>query len=279
MTNVKNVIDINDIIFSNKNQQYGAYTLRKKYPKYAKIACFLGFLLYFIGSATPLAMERYKEWKEKNKPKVHKMKVNTADLIEAKNLPDKKEEQKIEQPMEEKPAVSTVQFLPPVVKPDALVAEEFIPTQEEMKLKDPGKMTQEGSGYGTSADLGLLEVEKPKADIVENTTTEKEQVFDYVEEMPTFPGGDEELYAFIGQNIVYPEIAKKAGTEGRVTVRFTVGKDGRVSNPEILKGIGAGCDEEALRVVKSLPRFTPGKQNGVAVPVKYIVPIVFKLTN
>jgi len=281
MTNM-NIIDLNDIIFHGKNKDYGAYQLRKKYPKIAKISIILGIIVFSAGTVGPFAYDRYVEWRDAHKPKAPARKVvKSVELIEADNLKDKnKQEEKQVAPVEEnKPAVSTVQFLPPVVKPDALVTEEFIPTQEEMQFKDPGKVTQEGTGV-YSLDVGdMLSVEQSNVVGTEDKTQEKEEVFTFAEEMPSFPGGDEELYAYIGQNIQYPEIAKKAGTEGKVIVEFTVGKDGRVSNVRVLKGIGAGCDEEAVRVIRSMPKWNPGKQNGVPVPVRITVPIQFKLTN
>lgn len=281
MTNL-NIIDLNDILFRNKNKDYGAFELRKKYPKIARIAMILGIIVFSFGTVGPFAYDRYVEWRDANKPKAPARKVvKSVELIEADNLKDKnKQEEKQVAPVEEaKPAVSTVQFLPPVVKPDALVTEEFIPTQEEMQFKDPGKITQEGTGQYT-LDVGdMLSVEQSNVVGANEDKTEKEEVFTFAEEMPSFPGGDEELYAYIAQNIQYPEIAKKAGTEGKVIVEFTVGKDGRVSNVKVIKGIGAGCDEEAVRVIRSMPKWNPGKQNGVAVPVRITVPIQFKLTN
>ncbi len=106
---------------------------------------------------------------------------------------------------------------------------------------------------------------------------EKQEIVRYVEEMPSFPNGQDELMKFFAQNVKYPEVARRAGVEGKVFVQFVVGKDGRVGQVSIAKGIGAGCDEEAIRVVKMMPKWTPGKQNGRTVLVQVIVPIIFKL--
>jgi protein TonB len=95
--------------------------------------------------------------------------------------------------------------------------------------------------------------------------------------MPTFPGGDEALYSFVGKQIVYPEIAKRAGVEGKLYIQFVVRTDGKVSDVTVQKGIGAGCDEEAVRVVRSMPNWKPGRQNGHPVNVRISIPIVFKL--
>ena len=105
----------------------------------------------------------------------------------------------------------------------------------------------------------------------------KQRVFDIVEEMPSFPDGESELLEYIAKNIKYPQMARESGIQGRVFVNFIVEPDGSVSNVKIIRGIGSGCDEEALRVVKSLPKFNPGKQRGKAVRVSYTIPINFKL--
>ncbi len=102
-------------------------------------------------------------------------------------------------------------------------------------------------------------------------------VFVVVEKSPEFPGGDDSLYAFIGRNIKYPEAAKKNKIEGRVFVTFVIEKDGQVSNAKLLRDIGGGCGEEALRVVNSMPKWKPGTQRGNPVRVQFNLPIMFQL--
>jgi protein TonB len=95
--------------------------------------------------------------------------------------------------------------------------------------------------------------------------------------MPQFPGGQDEMYRFIGNNLKYPAIDQEMGTQGRVTVRFVVSKTGEITNIELLKGISPTCDKEAIRVIKSMPKWIPGKQSGNPVQVYFTMPIVFKL--
>ena len=119
---------------------------------------------------------------------------------------------------------------------------------------------------------------KDIADIKENVTQEvEEKVYDVVEQMPQFPGGETALLANIGQNLKYPTIAQENGIQGRVIVRFLVGTDGSISNVQILRSLDPACDKEAIRLIKSLPKFIPAKQNGVNVAVWYTLPITFKL--
>ncbi|HEY5470648.1 MAG TPA: M56 family metallopeptidase [Bacteroidales bacterium] len=114
--------------------------------------------------------------------------------------------------------------------------------------------------------------------VVEDTSAEFEEApFVVVEEMPMFPGGDVELLKFIAANTVYPEVAKEKNIQGRVIVRFSVTSKGSVNKISILKGVSPLLDTEAIRVVKTLPDFKPGKQGGKAVPVWYMVPITFTL--
>ena len=130
---------------------------------------------------------------------------------------------------------------------------------------------------------------------IEATVDQKEAIPDYVpidiedeviveatpirvaEVMPQFPGGDLKLLEFISKNIKYPQLARETGTQGRVYISFVVEPDGSISNVELLRGIGAGCDEEAMRVVKAMPKWLPGRQCGKAVRVMYNLPVNFKL--
>jgi protein TonB len=103
------------------------------------------------------------------------------------------------------------------------------------------------------------------------------EIFTVVESMPEFPGGTGELYKYLGNSIKYPPLAKESGIQGRVFVNFVVEPNGSISNVKVLRGIGGGCDEEAIRVVKAMPTWKPGKQRGKAVRVSYNLPIKFTL--
>ena len=106
---------------------------------------------------------------------------------------------------------------------------------------------------------------------------EVDEVFSVVEEMPVFPGGNNEFYEYVAKNLKYPRKALKAQVEGKVIVRFVVAEDGDVSDIEILKGIGYDCDEEAIRVLESSPKWIPGKQQGKNVKVRVMVPLTFSI--
>ena len=113
----------------------------------------------------------------------------------------------------------------------------------------------------------------------EKATTNTEQIFMVVEKMPEFVGGEQAMYKYIAGNIQYPDQAKKDGIEGRVYISFIVEKDGRISNVETMRGIGGGCDKEALRVIRNMPNWIPGEQRGEKVRVQYRMPIKFTLSG
>jgi periplasmic protein TonB len=98
-----------------------------------------------------------------------------------------------------------------------------------------------------------------------------------VEQKPEFEGGEAQLMKYLAEHIKYPAMAREAGTEGKVYLSFVVGKDGRITDVKVLRGIGYGCDDEAKSVVAAMPAWKPGKQNGQAVKVQYTLPVVFKL--
>ena len=119
--------------------------------------------------------------------------------------------------------------------------------------------------------------------VVRDTLQEKEESPDeiliFVEAPPQFPGGDDAMLKFIQQNLKYPPRARRMGIEGRVFIKAVIEKDGAISNAAVMKGIGAGCDEEALQIIRSFPRWIPGKQRGKPVRVRMTFPIKFRLDN
>ncbi|MCW5900149.1 MAG: energy transducer TonB [Flavobacteriales bacterium] len=120
--------------------------------------------------------------------------------------------------------------------------------------------------------------EDTKVEIIQRAEeVEEEQIFTIVEEMPSFPGGEAELFKYLGKNIKYPQMATDAGISGVVYVTFVVDRDGKIRDVKVLRGIGGGCDEEAVRVVKAMPPWKPGKQRGKPVTVQYNLPIRFTL--
>ncbi|MFH6984530.1 energy transducer TonB [Marinoscillum sp. 108] len=131
-----------------------------------------------------------------------------------------------------------------------------------------------------------LDVEVTEETVIEDIIFEEapeeeeiEEVFTIVENQPEFPGGMAAFYKYVGDNMDYPSQARRMGIEGRVYVQFVVDKDGTVTEVKAVKGIGAGCDEEAERVLRQAPKFKPGKQRGRAVKVRMVLPIIFKLSN
>ena len=164
-----------------------------------------------------------------------------------------------------------------------------ITKQEEQKpqpVEQPQQTTQleivddnvETEDININAEVEQNEVieEYVAPEVVEEEVVEQE-IFQIVEEMPAFPGGEQKLMEYVGKNIKYPQIARETGIQGRVFIGLVVEPDGSVSNVKLLRGIGGGCDEEAMRVVKSMPKWKPGKQRGKAVRVSYQIPVFFKL--
>lgn len=262
-------IDINEIIFEGKNKEYGAYVLRKNYHRFLFRAFVIAVVFFILSVSSPLIISFVtpKEDMKVNRKKV----VTITDLAPPPSIDEKKVIEQVEAPP---PLKSTIKFLPPVVKPDDQVTDEYVPTVEELHNVDPGASTQKGQEGGV--DYSLIEVQDaPKEEIVKDE--KKEEAFTFVEEMPSYPEGQDELLRFISSNVVYPEIAKRAQVEGKVMVGFVVEKDGSITDVRVVKGIGAGCDEEAVRVTKLMGRWRPGKQNGKPVRVRMVIPFQFKL--
>ena len=180
---------------------------------------------------------------------------------------------------------------PSLLRQTEVVEEEMveITKQEEQKpqpVEVPKQTTQleivqddvEVEDIEINADVDQNEVIEEYVPVeVEEEEVQEQEIFQIVEEMPSYPGGEGKLMEYVAKNIKYPQIARETGIQGRVFVGFVVEPDGSVSNVKVLRGIGGGCDEEAMRVVKSMPKWKPGKQRGKAVRVSYMLPVNFKL--
>ena len=171
------------------------------------------------------------------------------------------------------------------------IAEEIIPITEQ-KVKPPPppppkqvtqiKIVEDDVEVEDDLDIDVeaddetvVEEYIPPSD--EEEEVDEAEIFTVVESMPSFPGGMGELMKFLSQNINYPTLAKESGIQGRVFINFVVEPNGKISNVKVLRGIGGGCDEEAVRVVKSMPKWSPGKQRGKPVRVSYNLPVKFTL--
>ena len=177
---------------------------------------------------------------------------------------------------------------------DLVFEEEIIPItqQEEIKAPPPPEApsvaevlniveddaeVEETTIASTEENKEAVEVKYIPVEVEVEEEAEEETIFQVVEVMPEFPGGMAECLKFLGKNIKYPVIAQENGIQGRVIVQFVVNRDGSIVDPVIVRSVDPYLDKEALRVIKSMPKWKPGQQRGKAVRVKYTVPVTFKL--
>lgn len=258
--------DYLDILFEGRNKKYGGYELRKNYPKRA-----LRSLLVIAGIGVAVgayAVVANMKPKEDTKPVAITKEVTLAEPppIDPKKPPPPPP------PSEPPPPVKpTVKFTPPVIKKDEEVKEEEKPAEvKELKEAAAGVKTQEGDVNGI--DPGIVDNPGTGTGVVE--APPPPEIFTYVSQMPE-PSVD--MKDFLQKNLRYPEAAKDNNITGRVVVKFVVDEQGSISDVKVVKGIGGGCDEEAVRVIKKVPSWKPGKQNGKPVKVWFTQTINFQL--
>ena len=263
-----------DLVFEGKNHSYGAYQLRKETGKRNMKAL---LVMFIIGAAIAafVAIKGVVENAMKQDVAIE-ADVELAKLAEKKEAKvEKKEEPKVEKVEVEK-VKSSVKFVPPVIKKDSEVKpEEELKSQEELNKTNTAigafdvKGNDEAAGEVLKAKEVIAQPEPPKE--------EETKVFDVVEQMPSFPGGPSALMQYLSSNIKYPVVAEENGVQGRVVCTFVVERDGSITDVRVIKSVDPSLDKEAVRVVKSMPKWIPGKQNGSAVRVKYTVPVTFRL--
>jgi protein TonB len=243
-----------DIVFEMRNKEYGAYKIRKKYNRNVMIALLIGSIIIATAIITPYL----KASADVNRAKRAERQVE----IKMENLDQPQENVEPPPPPPPVETVKQMAYVAPVVvdsiKPED-VKQLMTADQAQVEVKNEDVQVQE------QVQEEVKEEEAPQ------------EVFVVVEEMPTFPGGEKALFEFIYANIAYPEIAKENNIQGRVILRFCVTYKGGVDQVSILKPVDPSLDNEAIRVIKMLPPWKPGKQGGKPVNVWYSVPVVFQL--
>ena len=269
-----------EMVFAGKNKEYGAYQLRKG----TSGRNIKALLILVIAAALVGGFLAWKviEQKQAEEQQAYMEAMKLAELQQQAKKEEKKKEPvkpKIEPKKEIPVARETQKFTAPVIKKDELVKEENQVKQMD-KLDDKvavGTEDKEGVKDRTveavRSEIAVAAPPPPPAPKPEVAT----KVFDVVEEMPSFPGGQGALMQYLASNIKYPVVAQENGVQGRVIVSFVVERDGSISDVKVARSVDPSLDREAQRVVKSMPKWKPGKQNGSAVRVKYTVPVVFRL--
>ena len=262
-----------DLVFEGRNQSYGAYRLRKSTGK----RNVWSLLIVLIAAVVIFSVIAIKNVIQANQRVAVTTAVELSSIETKKKQPkvEKKAPVKIEQPKVEK-VKSSIKFTAPVIKKD-----EDVKPEEEMKTQEDLQKTKTtiGAFNVVGNDEVGGEVLKAKEEIAqpEPPKEEENKIFDVVEEQPSFPGGAGALMQWLRDNINYPVIAAENGIEGRVIVQFVVSKTGSISDVRVARSVDPSLDKEAVRVVSSMPNWTPGKQNGSAVNVRYTLPVTFKL--
>lgn len=264
-----------DLVFEGRNKAYGAYRLRKSTTK-RNILAMVAVVLLLIVAFIILTVKNFVD--------EQRAKVAMTQVAELTNYDQPKKKAEVKQKkVEVEPervverVKSSIKFTAPVIKKDEEVKpDEELKTQDELMSTKTAigtfdvKGNDDANGEILKAKDVIAEPEPPKHE-------EENKVFDIVEQQPLFPGGPAALMKYLSDNTKYPVVAQENGVQGRVTVQFVVEKDGSISDVHVLRGVDPSLDKEAVRVVKSMPRWTPGKQNGITVRVNYRVPVLFRL--
>ncbi len=272
-----------DLIFEGKNKDFGAYDLRKKSDgrhNMAVLYMLLGLVIVFV---LLFAWSKYSDYRaeiaaKEAKEQAEKMMQAMLDQPEVEEAPEEEpEQQKFEEPKVEVPeeVLATVQVTQiAIVDADKVKIEVMdMDTQKEDNTAR-GVVNQEGAD---DADKFKAVVEQVVVKEPEPEKPKEEEIFVAVEQQAEFPGGQAALMKWLGNNIRYPETAQANDVQGRVIVKFVVEKDGSIGSATIVKGVDKDLDKEALRVVKKMPKWQPGKNNGAPVRSYFTLPVTFKL--
>jgi protein TonB len=252
---------LDDIVFENRNKSYGAYFLRRRYSRHLIRAIIISSAIFILLISLPLIAKYFSDATKDDEA------LNLTPVEMAPPPLDPAEPPPPPPPIPPPPLAATLKFTPPVIKKDEDVKEDDMPPDSLLSKVKIDIKSQAG-------DSNMIDPGPPPG----NNLGDGEPPF-YVaaEIMPKFPGGDDAMVKFINDNLVYPPMAIENNIEGKVVLTFIVDKEGQVTEIEFLKKLGWGCDDAAVKVVKKMPAWSPGRQNGRNVAVKYNLPITFRL--
>ena len=266
-----------DIMFENRNKEYGAYVLRRQTTARNIKSIIAVLIIFALVMAYMIAMNAYNEYQKAHMAQTQVTELTALAETKKEAKVERKEivkQEKVEQVVEK--VKSSIKFTAPVIKKDDEVRPE-----DEMKSQDEIMNSKVAVGFANvigNDESG--EVLKAKEALVTEPVKPKEEenkVFDVVEQMPSFPGGMAALMAYLQKSIKYPPVAEENGIQGRVVCTFVVERDGSVTDVRVAKSVDPSLDKEAVRVVSAMPKWIPGKQNGQSVRVKYTLPVTFRL--
>lgn len=264
-----------ELVFAGRNQAYGAYKLRQGTGK-RNVISIIAVVCLIIACQVGLTIKKAADAEAAKRAAMNQA-VELSKLEQPKKAEVKQKQVKVEPEKVVEQVKSSIKFTAPVIKKDSEVKpEDELKTQDQiMETKTAiGSFDVKGNNDVNGEVLKAKEViaqpEPPKQ-------PEENKVFDVVEQMPSFPGGNGALLEYLATHVKYPVVAQENGVQGRVIVSFVVEKDGSITDVRVVRSVDPSLDREAARVVSSMPRWTPGKQNGSAVRVKYNVPVMFKL--
>lgn len=268
-----------DIIFEGKNKAYGAYTLRRSTPKRNVYSIVVIALLAALLIGIYVAKSAYDQYQAAHQKNEQVIELSTLNKPKKEAKVERKQVQMPEKKQEVvKEVKSSIKFTAPVIKKDNEVKPE-----DEMKSQTELMQTNTAIGAldvkGNSDNGEVLKVTQRVADepVKPDKPEVENKIFEVVEQMPSFPGGPSALMQYLSENIKYPVVAQENGVQGRVVVSFVVERDGSITDVNVVRSVDPSLDREATRVVKAMPKWLPGKQNGQAVRVKYNVPVSFRL--
>ena len=269
-----------DIVFEGKNKEFGAYQLRKESDaRHNKamivIVIFIAILFalaFLVNTVIKAAEARPEDTIEQS---MAVMEVAEEPVDEPEEEPQRVEEQKVEEVIKED-LLNTAKATEIAIVNDDEVTDE-LQSQDELKEDDRaiGKVNED---RGVD-DIINAQEHKDVVVVEEKTEPDEDYVFEAVEQNAMFPGGDGALIKWIGEHTDYPQVALENGVQGTVRVRFVVKKDGTIGDVKVLKPVDPNLDKEAIRVIKSLPKFIPGKMNGHAVNCYFTAPVRFKIIS
>ncbi len=269
-----------DMVFADKNKAYGAYQLRKgTSSRNIKSLVILIVAAAIVGGFLAWKVIDQKR-QEAEMARLEAIQLSKLQQTEKKREKKQQVKPKVTPKKEIPVARQTQKFTAPVIKKDELVKED-----NQLKAQDKldasvavGNENVEGSkDRGLEAVRNDIAVGTPPPPEPPKPAPATNKVFEVVEQMPSFPGGDAALMQYLSSHVKYPVVAQENGVQGRVIVSFVVERDGSITDVRTARSVDPSLDKEAMRVVKSMPRWNPGKQNGQAVRVKFNVPVMFRL--